>query len=479
MNYSLLAAVPLLLLLVISLTKGVKPAIYLALIVTAVLYFVWDSTIQAFFASFIAAGVDTVSILLIVFGAVFLYQTMDDKGFLQNIQQSLSNIHPDRDFRFFFLAIFLTAFFESVAGFGTPGAIVPLLLITMGYSGVTSISVVLLIDGLFAISGAVGTPVNIGFVSPLGFSPEAVKDIYFLSSILIFFAAVVVFVFVGYFVQKESCSNRMHLFRLFLMIMIPLVAFSFYLEDLTGLLASAFMALLSYFFLFQDRKIDLRPWIPYGLLVLILLLPKLIRPLAVLLSADLNFNGIFGTRVDASLQPLRSPFIPFLIVSVIAALMARDLTFSFKPVFKKVFNVFLILFPSLAITRLMLSSGSEIPSMVETLAAVFVTTGNAYPLLSPFIGVLGAFMTGSTTVSNVIFGPVQYSAAGILSVEPEQILALQLAGASLGNAVCLFNIIAAAAVVGIDNYSAILKKNLLPVFLASLLMGILGYFFSR
>ena len=136
----------------------------------------------------------------------------------------------------------------------------------------------------------------------------------------------------------------------------------------------------------------------------------------------------------------------------------------------------LVLFPSLAITQLMLNSGgSEFPSMIEEIAAVFVQSGEIYPLFSPLIGVIGSFMTGSTTVSNIIFGPVQYNAAQSLAFDPAIILGLQLAGASLGNAVCLFNIIAAAAVAGIDDFNAILKKNLLPVLLASLAIAALGY----
>jgi lactate permease len=104
-----------------------------------------------------------------------------------------------------------------------------------------------------------------------------------------------------------------------------------------------------------------------------------------------------------------------------------------------------------------------------------VQSGDAYILFSPLIGVIGSFITGSTTVSNVIFGPVQYNAAMNLSLSPEIVLGLQLAGASLGNAVCLFNIIAAAAVAGISDFNAILKKNLLPVAIASLVISGVGY----
>jgi len=115
------------------------------------------------------------------------------------------------------------------------------------------------------------------------------------------------------------------------------------------------------------------------------------------------------------------------------------------------------------------------PSMIDALAGVFVRAGDSYPVFSPMIGVIGAFVTGSTTVSNIIFGSVQYNAAMSLGIQPEIILGLQLAGASLGNAVCLFNIIAAAAVAGISNFKGVLKKNLVPVLIASLIITGVGY----
>jgi lactate permease len=56
----------------------------------------------------------------------------------------------------------------------------------------------------------------------------------------------------------------------------------------------------------------------------------------------------------------------------------------------------------------------------------------------------------------------------------EIILALQLTGASLGNAICLFNIIVAAAIAGVDNYAAILHKNILPVASAAIAIALCG-----
>lgn len=122
----------------------------------------------------------------------------------------------------------------------------------------------------------------------------------------------------------------------------------------------------------------------------------------------------------------------------------------------------------------MLSSGSEMPSMIDTMSILFAKTGSAYPLISPFIGVMGTFITGSTTVSNIIFGSVQLNTAENLSLSTELILAMQLNGASLGNAICLFNIIAAAAVAGVNQYAKILTKNITPVLLATLVTSIIG-----
>lgn len=53
-------------------------------------------------------------------------------------------------------------------------------------------------------------------------------------------------------------------------------------------------------------------------------------------------------------------------------------------------------------------------------------------------------------------------------------LSLQLAGASLGNAICLFNIIAAASIANIQNYRGVLAHNMVPTLSAGLLVGLLG-----
>jgi lactate permease len=72
--------------------------------------------------------------------------------------------------------------------------------------------------------------------------------------------------------------------------------------------------------------------------------------------------------------------------------------------------------------------------MTQLLAeALSANTGPVFPLLSPFIGALGAFMTGSNTNSNVVFGQLQQGTAVVLNLSVPLILATQTAGAAIGS----------------------------------------------
>lgn len=58
--------------------------------------------------------------------------------------------------------------------------------------------------------------------------------------------------------------------------------------------------------------------------------------------------------------------------------------------------------------------------------------GPAFPLASPFIGALGAFMTGSNTNSNVVFAPLQERVATLVGMSPLLALAAQTTGGAIG-----------------------------------------------
>src|SRR5690606_30374783 len=192
-----LSVLPILILIFLSLVRGVKEAVIIALGVTIILFFYWGASFNHFLGAMGVSFITTINILMIVFGAAFLYDTMDKTGMIKAISHSLADIHPSKELRFFLLAIGLTAFFEGVAGFGTPGAIVPLLLISLGFNAVLSVAVVLVFDGLFSMFGAVGTPLLTGLQIPLELSNVEVKNIAVLSAFtgVLVVAVLILFIF--------------------------------------------------------------------------------------------------------------------------------------------------------------------------------------------------------------------------------------------------------------------------------------------
>lgn len=68
-----------------------------------------------------------------------------------------------------------------------------------------------------------------------------------------------------------------------------------------------------------------------------------------------------------------------------------------------------------------------------------------YPVISPWIGAIGAFMTGSNTNSNVVFGVLQLQTAQILQYPEAIILAGQTAGAAVASVVAPTKIIVGAS----------------------------------
>jgi lactate permease len=108
--------------------------------------------------------------------------------------------------------------------------------------------------------------------------------------------------------------------------------------------------------------------------------------------------------------------------------------------------------------------------------------GPAYPLIAPFIGALGAFMTGSNTNSNVVFGAFQQQAATLIGISPLIILAAQTSGAAIGSAFAPAKVIVGCSTVSSDEGPVLqgtMRYGLVIIAGLAVATGVAVYFFGR
>jgi lactate permease len=101
--------------------------------------------------------------------------------------------------------------------------------------------------------------------------------------------------------------------------------------------------------------------------------------------------------------------------------------------------------------------------------------GQAFPFATPFIGALGAFMTGSNTNSNVVFGELQQSVATLIGVSPLIILAAQTSGAAIGSAFAPAKIIVGCSTVEAEEgpvLKSVMRYGLVIVAVLALTTGV-------
>ena len=118
--------------------------------------------------------------------------------------------------------------------------------------------------------------------------------------------------------------------------------------------------------------------------------------------------------------------------------------------------------------------------MTVLLARTIATgTQETFPLISPYIGVLGTFMTGSNTNSNVMFGLLQYETAQALGITSITIASVQSIGGSLGSSIAPAKVLVGTAIVGIsekkpdkDLYGEVMKRTIPYCLILVLLVGI-------
>ena len=233
-----------------------------------------------------------------------------------------------------------------------------------------------------------------------------------------------------------------------------------------------------------------RAWLPYVLIGVILVLTRVnFLPLKALLNnINIEIPNILGyASVDYSIKPLYLPgTIPFMLVAIITIFLhgmnAEKVKKTWADSFRALKNPTIALFFAVAMVEIFKQSAKNtlgLPSMPLAMAqAAAAMAGATWPMFASFVGALGAFITGSNTVSDLLFAEFQYATATQLAIPKQLIVSLQAVGGAMGNMVCIHNIVAASATVGLAGLEGMLiRRNALPMLLYGLVAGSLGLVF--
>ena len=147
---------------------------------------------------------------------------------------------------------------------------------------------------------------------------------------------------------------------------------------------------------------------------------------------------------------------------------------------KQVLQAAIAIAVSFSIVQIMIFSNEQpegIPGMLNVIAtAAAECLGRAYIFAAPFIGVLGTFFSGSCTVSNILFGSIQFDSAIRAGLPADMITALQNIGGGIGSMIRISGVVATCATVNAAGKEGkILCLNCIPV-AVMVLLALLGAF---
>lgn len=447
----------------------IRASAILSLISAIIISFAYWDLSPVIVGSGILKGVFvSLDIVLIIFGALTFLFLMQHLGIISSLEHHLHSLSSDIRVQTILLAWFFGSFLEATAGFGIPALIVSHLLVKIGLPAVSAVVIGLVANSASVTFGAVGTPIKIGFFN---FNTNLISQ---LTVIFGFFIGIFIPVFVlalltrflkkpfSYFLEglpfavwAGFCFSLPYYVGLSLGIEFPSLIGSILGMMLIYLTIKAGFSIRNVHKVKEVQKLEKRfslkkVFVPYFLLVAFLLLAK-ISPIGFFL-VNLPNN------LSHNIHFLNAGTI-FILVSFIILFShkapVKEIHLIFKDVFKKIpYPAFIILL--IVSTMQVLIAGGQAEPIFSNLKTGFL------PLISPFIGAFGAFIAGSATVSNLLFGNLLAVSAKGNGFDVALILSLQLLGATAGNMMSIPNIIAAESAVGLKGEEREIIKKIFP-----------------
>ncbi len=427
----------------------------------------------------------SLDVLYIIWAAFLLYRVADEAGAIRSIGQALPHLTADQGMQALVIGWVFASFLQGVGGFGVPVAVIAPILVGLGFTPILAVVIPSLGHGWAVTFGSLGSSFQ-ALMASTGLSAEILAP---PSALFLSVSGLLTGLLVAHAAEGWSAVRRLALPIAVFGIVMGAVQYAAataglwniaaFCAGVAGLLLAVPLARRFRGQPGEARSLDRRGLgfavSGYLVLIAVTLAVQLIQPFN-------EFLGQVAIRVDF-------PEVRTALGHVTPAGPGRTI-----PVFRHAgailafssFLAYLIYWcaglysPGAAgrilsgTLRKVMSSSVSIASMVA-MAVIMENSGmteamarglaggveRLYPLVAPWIGALGAFMTGSNTNSNVVFGALQLRTAQILGYTATVILGGHTAGAALASVIAPTKVVVGASTAGMAGKEGDILRRLI------------------
>ena len=504
-----LSPVILILLLMTAFQWGGSKAGMLTWLATQLIAFIFfGASLKLLQYTYIKAFILSLDILLIIWGGMFLYQVTKKAGTIQIVGNFLAGFTESRAFLGIFLGWLFPSFLQGMGGFGVPVAVSAPLLVSAGFSPTVSVVIASIGHSWGVTFGSMGTSFRT-LMAVTGLSADYLAP---FTAILLGISTL----FCGLFVIFLAGGKKHFLKALPLTLLSSIIlSTGQYFLATNGLWIIAVtlpaMVSLGFGFLYvrffskysreyllhikrEDRIEIIIALLPYVFLVALIItfnffspIKELFAPYAISFQFP-QLSTAYGFIIPAEMSKKINVFLhPGTIITISALISYFFLKKKAYLKDKKIIEIALDSFKSsmntsIAIFTLVVTAAVMNHTQMTNVLAVGISrvfSREVYPLISPFIGALGAFITGSNSNSNVLFGDLQLQTAKFLNLSVALILAAQTTGGALGSAIAPAKVIIGCSTVGLSGKEGkVIGKLILYLSILILIIGISTYIIS-
>lgn len=480
----------------------------IALVITIVLGIGFWKLNAAYAASAVLEGILNAlwPICLVIVAALFTYNLTLRTGAMETIKKMLGGVSTDKRVLTLIIGWGFGCFMEGMAGFGTAVAIPASMLAGIGLNPFAAVVSCLVANSTPTAFGSVGIPlVTLSSVTGVA-SRTLATNTAIIEVILAFISPFIMVCIVGGGIKALKGAFGVTLVAALSFVVpwyitatvvgaeLPNIVGSICCMACTVMVARIFNKKpeAEYSIGNLDKKVDksisgkqhgedtisfgkaLKAWCPFILIFIMLLFtstlfPVINRLIAPIKSVVVVYAGKGGSKLAFSW--INTPGIIIFVAAIIGGFvqgakvstMLEVLFATLKANWKTIVTICCVM----SVAKVMGYSG-----MIADIASLLVVaTGRAYPFISPLIGAIGGFVTGSGTSTSVLFGGLQAKTAQSLGLSPAWMAAANVLGGGIGKMICPQSIAIGASAINESGSESKILGNVFKYFLCYVIIG--------